>query len=103
MNFVFANNAQSFLMLPIEAVDTELTISPDDVDYFPALEVDEQFAITLKHPTTGEYEIMYVTAVADNVFTVSRAQEGTVAQAFPANTTVAHLVTAGVLEFLRDL
>lgn len=103
MPFVFANNASSFLMLPIEAVDTELTVNPDDAALFPEVDTYDEFTLTLTHPTTGEREIVYVTAKADNVFEVTRAQEGTVAQAFPANTVVAHNITAGVLEYLRDL
>lgn len=101
--FIFANNAASFLFEPIEALDTELTVNPDDVADFPVPAYGEQFAITLQHPTTGEREIMYVTEVLYGVFTVERAQEGTVAQAFPVNTPVSHNMTAGVLEFLRDL
>lgn len=103
MSFVFANNASSFITAPIEAVDTELEINSADVDRFPELAYGEQFALTLQHPDTGEREIMYVTEVLYGVFTVLRGQEGTVAQAFPVNTPVAHNVTAGVLEFLRDL
>lgn len=101
--FIFTNNASSFLMAPLTALDTELTVNPDDVTSFPEPAYGEQFAITLQHPETGEREIMYVTEVLYGVFTVERAQEGTVAQAFPVNTVVAHNITAGVLEYLRDL
>jgi hypothetical protein len=102
--FIFANNAASFLFEPIEALDTELTVNPDDGGDFPEPAYGEQFAITLQHPTTGEREIMYVTErLYGNVFTVLRGREGTVAQAFPVNTPVSHNMTAGVLEFLRDL
>jgi hypothetical protein len=101
--FIFANNAASCLFAPIEALDTELTINSADEDKFPQPAYGEQFAITLQHPTTGEREIMYVIERADDIFTVLRGQEGTVAQAFPVNTVVAHNITAGVLEFLRDL
>jgi hypothetical protein len=106
MSFVFANNATSFLMADVAAIDTEITINEDDVADFPTLGDGEQYALVLQHPDTGEREIMYVTGVdmyESNSFNVTRAQEGTVAQAFPANTVVALAVTAGVLEYLRDL
>jgi len=104
MSFVFTNNARSFLMEPIDALVTELTVNPDDGVDFPEPGYGEQFTITLQHPETGEREIMYVTErLYGNIFTVERGQEGTIAQEFPVNTPVAHNVTAGVLEFLRDL
>jgi hypothetical protein len=102
--FLFANNASSFLMQDITALDTEFEINPADGDKFPEPGYGEEFAITLQHPLTGEREIMYVQErLYGNIFTVLRGQEGTVAQAFPVNTIVAHNLTAGVLEFIRDL
>ena len=68
---------------------------------------DAVLALTVKSatgfPTGGNFrilvesEIMLVTAVAGNVFTVSRAQEGTSAASHDADVAVNHVLTAGAL------
>jgi hypothetical protein len=68
---------------------------------------DAVLALTVKSatgfPTGGNFrilvesEIMLVTAVAGNVFTVSRAQEGTSAASHDADAAVNHVLTAGAL------
>lgn len=104
MDFVFANNAQSRLAAPLSAVATELEVVAGDGADFPEVGYQQQFAITVKHLTTGEMEIMYVVEkVYEDVWTVLRGQEGTVALDFPENSVVAHSITAGVLDYLRDL
>jgi hypothetical protein len=66
-------------------------------------------------PTSGSFrikveeEILIVTAVAGNTFTVTRGAEGTVARSHAAGTLVRHLLTKGGLEarvanrFLSDI
>lgn len=104
MPFVFANNASSRLAAALGAGDTELEVTAGDGAAFPTPGYLEQFAITVKNLETGEQEIMYVTEkVYEDVWTVLRAQEGTAALDFPANALVAHQITAGILEYLRDL
>lgn len=103
-DFVFTNRASAVLAADITAVDTELEVVAGGGDAFPDPVYGEQFAITLKHPNTGEVEIMYCTRrFYGDTFEVVRARENTVALAFPAGTLVAHQLTAGVLEYLRDL
>jgi hypothetical protein len=102
--FLFANNASTRLVSPIAAVDTVLEVVAGEGERFPEPGYDEMFAITLKHPETGELEIVYCTErLYGDTFTVLRAQENTVAIAFPENTAVVHNMTAGVLDYLRDL
>lgn len=103
-DFVFANRASALLGADILAGDTELELVAGSGDLFPDPIYGEQFAITVKHPTTSEVEIMYCTRrFYGDTLEVVRAREGTIAIAFPAGATVAHQVTAGVLEYLRDL
>jgi hypothetical protein len=47
-------------------------------------------------------EIVKVTARTGDVFTIERAQESTTAHSFIANDKVELLITAGILEDLRD-
>lgn len=102
-DFVFTNNASSLLVREINASVTTLELVAGDGDLFPDPIYGERFAITLKHPSTGEIEIMHcIRKFYGDSLEVRRGQEGTVAIAFPANTIVAHQVTAEVLAFLRD-
>jgi len=103
-DFIFANNASSVLAAPITAVDTALVLAAGTGARFPdPIQYSEQFTLTLKNPTTGEVEIVYVQERVDDTVNVLRGQEGTIALAFPANSGVVHTLTAAVLEFLRDL
>lgn len=103
-DFIFANNASSFLLNNITALDVTLELPAGDGDLFPDPIYGEQFAVTLRHPTTGEIEIVYCQRrFYGDSLEVVRGREGTVAIAFPANTVVAHQITAGTLEYLRDL
>lgn len=107
MAFIFANNASSVLAAPLGSGDTSLSIRPADADAFPepnAIYFEyEQFSLTIKNQDTGEYEIVYCTERDGTVLQVDRGQEGTVALDFPAGAIVSHNLTAGVLEYLRDL
>lgn len=82
----FANLASSTLNGAITSAATSLTV----------------FSAT-SFPTSGnfrivvEQEIMLVTAVTTNVFTVTRAQEGTTAQAHNSGVLLTHVVTAGAV------
>lgn len=101
-DFLFANNVSSRLASGISGSDTELTITAGDGEDFPSPGYEEQFALTLEDDS-GTYEICYCTGRAGDVLTVERAQEGTNAIAFAADTKVLMQITAGVLEYLRDL
>lgn len=103
MAFVFSNNARSTLAAPLGAGDDTLLVQAADAALFPAPAPGDQFAVTLKDQLTGEYEIVYCTARDGVTLEIDRAQEGTVALAFPAGAIVSHNLTAGVLEYLRDL
>jgi len=103
-DFIFANNASSVLASPLSSVGTTLLLAAGTGARFPnPIQYSEQFTLTLKNPTTGEVEIVYVQERIDDTVNVIRAQEGTIAISFPANAGVVHTLTAAVLEFLRDL
>ncbi|HEX5272508.1 MAG TPA: hypothetical protein VFW33_18550 [Gemmataceae bacterium] len=82
----FTNNAQSSLTAAIAAGDTSLTV-----------------ANASAFPTAGNFrvlidgEILLVTAVAGNTFTVTRGAEGTTAAAHAVSAYVTHVLTAGSL------
>ena len=94
---VFNNLAKSTLAFAITDVATELTVaSGDGATLFPVLAGSDFFRCVLFNKTTGNIEIIKVTATAGDVFTISRAQEdiGNV-------TAVAYAFNAGDLIELR--
>jgi hypothetical protein len=82
----FANNAQSSLAAAVGAGDTSLTV-----------------ANAIPFPATGNFrviidgEILLVTGVVGNTFTVTRGAEGTAAAAHAVGAYVTHVLTAAAL------
>lgn len=83
---LFANIAASTLDVGID--DNDLSLDVVDASDFPA---SGNFRIVIGS------EIMLVTAVASETFTVTRGAEGTVAAAHLAGVPVTHVLTAGGL------
>ena len=92
-NIKFTNLAGSILQVAINNLATTVTIDPADVTKFPSISGSEYFIIVLI-TSAGDFEIMRVTDVTSNVFTVVRAQEGTPARAFDIGDKVEHRLTA---------
>lgn len=88
----YANNATTALDGSITAASTTLTVN--SAADFPTA---GQFRILI------DSEILVVTAVAGNIFTVSRGAEGTVAAAHNSNATVEHVLTKYSLVGTRGL
>lgn len=101
----FANFAISSLSAPITAKQTTINIAtPTPGQTFPTLGnfriVVQSFDVTTQIPTSAP-ELMLVTAVAGNKFTVQRGIENTQAIAFASGAQVTHIVTAGVMQALE--
>ncbi|MEN2967450.1 hypothetical protein SI769_14555 [Escherichia coli] len=78
------NNAESTLASAISATDTSLIVSAGTGAEFPdAVAGESYFKLTLTDAATGsQVEIVNVTAKAGDIFTIERAQEGTLARAW---------------------
>ena len=92
-NIKFTNLASSVLQQNIATNSNTLQISTDDVAKFPTIAGQEYFVIVVVS-SDGSFEIMRVTGVMNNTFTVTRAQEGTAAKAFVVGDKVEHRLTA---------
>jgi len=104
VDFVFANNASSVLAASITSIETVIEVAAGTGDRFPdPVQYSEQFTVTVKNLETSENEIMYCVERNGDFLNVLRAQEGTVALTFGPNDAVVHTLTAGALEFIRDL
>lgn len=61
----------------------------------------DQFTVALD-PDTASEEIVFITAVSTDTFTITRAQAGTSAIAHSAGATVQHVLTSNDLDFFRN-
>lgn len=88
-----SNNASSLVPGAITSIATSIAVTTGDGAKFPSLGAGDFFFLTVTD-TSGNFEIMKVTARADDTFTVVRAQGGTLAIPFPANSRAELRVTA---------
>ena len=103
MEIKFANNASTLLLDNILEGTTLLNVLPDTGDLFPELhDPADYFKITLVNPGDGSYEIMHVTKVEGDQFTVERGKENTIALQFPQNSIVENRLTAGSIEHILN-
>lgn len=94
MKIKFSNNASTTLFSAVTVNDTQIVVSPGGGSLFPELTGDNFFMITVVD-TQGNLEIMGVTSRNADIFTVNRAQENTLARAFPEGSIVELRLTAG--------
>lgn len=100
MELLLANNAESTLLAGITAGALALSIQAADAAKFPVPGANQYFKATLVVKNTNAKEIVHVTANAAGVFTIVRAQEGTVALALSAGDVVALRATRDTLALL---
>jgi hypothetical protein len=94
----FANNATSAVanVGGISDIDTSVTVTTGEGALFPAITSPDFFMATLID-TSGNKEIVKVTARVTDTFTIIRAQESTSARAFAADSIISNRLTAGTL------
>lgn len=104
LTLLATNNAESTLASAISATDTSLIVSAGTGAEFPdAVAGESYFKLTLTDAATGSHvEIVNVTAKAGDIFTIERAQEGTMARAWAANDMVANMMTADTLNIIAQ-
>lgn len=93
---LFANNAASTLASNITSGALSLTVQTGQGALFPNPSAGQYFLVTLIPASTGiPGEIVQVTAVSTDTFTIVRGQESTTPTAYLAGDAVANLLTAG--------
>ena len=104
MQLLVANNAKTTLAANMDATATTMTISTGTASRFPSPVLGSSyFLVTLVDASTGQSrEILQVTEVVGDTFTVVRAQEGTTALPWVANDICACLFTAGTFNLLAQ-
>lgn len=104
LTLLATNNAESVLASAISATNTSLIVSAGTGAEFPdAVAGESYFKLTITDAATGsQVEIVNVTAKAGDIFTIERAQEGTLARAWADNDMVANMMTADTLNVIAD-
>jgi hypothetical protein len=102
MGVLLKNNTSSLLVGSVSAGTTSVVVTTGAGAGFPAVGVGDYFYATLVSPT-GLYEIVKCTARVNDVLTIVRAQEGTVAIPFPDGSRIDLRVTAqSVIDAIAD-
>jgi microcystin-dependent protein len=98
--FKFSNDASALLAASIDDNDTVVQVAAGFGALFPSPGVGEHFPVALRN-ANGDMEIVYCTSRTGDLLTVTRAQEGTLAQSWTLNATRVELrLTAGVMDSL---
>lgn len=103
MGIQLKNNASTTVPLAISSTDTSLVVASGTGTEFPTLGAGDYFYATIQD-VNNHFEIVKVTARADDTMTITRAQEGTLAIPFPANSRFELRVTVeNMLSKFTDL
>jgi hypothetical protein len=94
--YVFSNNASSLLASSITNTATTVTIATGTGSEFPTPGAGQVAMATLED-TSGNIEIVQITARSGDSFTVVRGAEGTTAAAFASGSRFEMRITAGIL------
>lgn len=103
MGIQLKNNASTTVPLAISSTATSLVVASGTGAEFPTLGAGDYFYATIQD-VNNHFEIVKVTARTDDTMTITRAQEGTLAIPFPANSRFELRVTVeNMLSKFTDL
>ena len=100
MGLKLTNNAISRLAGSITSTATTINLITGDGAVFPSLSAGDWFPATLIG-TAGNIEVVRVTDRSTDALTVTRAQEGTAARAFPVDSRIELRLTAGAVDEIQ--
>lgn len=101
MGIQLTNNATTLVPNAVSSTQTTLAVTAGTGAKFPVLGSGDYFFATLSD-VNNNFEIVKVTARTDDVMTFVRAQEGTMAIPFPANSRFEHRITAATVRAIID-
>lgn len=101
-NIKFTNNASTTLAAPLADTDLSLVVAAGHGAKFPSLSGEEYFIGTLVRGD-GAHEIVKVSDVSADTFTIERAQEGTTALDFSIGDAFELRLTAGSLNDILNI
>ena len=105
MSQLFTNNAKGTLSTAIGSGSLSAVLNAGQGALFPVLSGADYFLATLIAPVSGtetSWEVVKVTARSTDTLTLTRAQEGTTAAAWPLNTPIEVRWTAGMAQLAAN-
>ena len=102
MTEIWKNNAKSTVAVALESDGLSLVLASGTTFPSPDADVGEFAYVTLESADASAREIVKLTARSGAVCVIERAQQGTIARAWPIGSKVEGRLTAGTLETLRD-
>ncbi|UGC97736.1 tail fiber protein [Pantoea phage PdC23] len=104
MKILASNNASTVLAAGISASATSLTVATGSGSTFPTpVSGTSYFKLTLIDAATESInEIVHVTAVSGDTFTIVRGQEGTSARIWSVNDIASNMITAGTISAMAQ-
>jgi hypothetical protein len=102
---LWTNAASTTLATAISSVSTTISVASGAGALFPNPGSNQYFLATLSPATPGAQpsEIVLVSARSSDALTVTRAQEGTTAQAWGTGAIVQNLITAGTMNAMGQV
>lgn len=94
----FVNRVWATLSVGIDNVTTSLTLTSGHGARFGTLTAGNKIRIAMLDAVNNVTEIMYITAIAGDVLTVVRGQDGSTATAIASGTRIEHRVGKSTLE-----
>lgn len=96
---LFTNNAKTTLAVAALNSATQFTVATGSGSLFPVPATNQVLVLTLNGAINPFMEeIVYCTAISGDVLTVTRAQEGTIAQNWNIGDFIVNLMTAGTAQ-----
>jgi microcystin-dependent protein len=104
MYAIYGNNDKTTLAANIVAGSTSLTVATGTGSNFPQPISGTQYVVAtlISAANPAIKEIVYITGITGDVFTIQRAQEGTTALSWSAGDAIANWLTAGTLTALQS-
>lgn len=102
MAVILANNVNSTLGLDLNSTSGAMRVATGTGSRFPVIPAGQYFYATVI-ATDGRWEIVKAVARTGDTISVTRGQENTIAQAFPAGSRVELRITAAsVMDAISD-
>lgn len=100
MAYKFINNYETKLTAQATAAATSITVANTAG---LSLAAGQAYRMTIQNADATLFELVDVTAISSNTFTIERGKEGTTAQAWASGSTVLCGVTAAQLAQIGDI
>jgi len=102
MEVIYNNFASGTMAVPILAADTTIVLDVGQGQFFPNPIAGVQYSVLVLEDVSGVKEVVHLTERSTDTLTVTRGEEGTIAQDYALGSRVELRATAGFLDEFID-